>query len=436
MIYCSEIAMRKSALSLVTLLIVLFVAPRDTHAQIFDQSVLLHQTSPRILLSPASASFEQGATFDISMYLDTAQTPVNAVDLTISFDPRDVFVISPVGKVSIISKWISAPSYSNETGYIRLTGNVENGITTSKGLIATITFKSTRAGETRISVDSTSEIRFDDPSVSPMNTPNSVARITFLPKAPESTRVYSETHPFQDRWYNNDTPTFMWDRDPAATGYSYTLDDKPFTIPDITEDTTDERVSFPNTTDGVSYFHLRTKKDSAWLGTTHYAVRIDTTPPTVAKPKASLYWAAAAGSTGSLSFKATDIPSGINHYEIGLIRKEDPADVRPVFVEATSPYILPTEESDVRVIVRAFDEAGNTSDTSIEVALYPSFYEFTFVHKEVMILSLILLVILLIFSRHFVIHHHIVSALQKAMRSFKEEEQQLDVSPKLPDSPQ
>ncbi len=196
-----------------------------------------------------------------------------------------------------------------------------------------------------------------------------------LLKPPAGPRVFSDTHPFENIWYNNPNPTFTWEKDPGVTSFSYVLDDKPFTVADNTEEGADAGKGFEDVADGVRYFHIKAKRNNTWGETTHFTVRIDSSPPAEFKPRAEVLQAAIL-SRVFVYFETTDRLSGIDHYEIGIIDRKSAPEETPVFVEAKSPYQIPEKVSgNVRIIVRAFDVAGNVRDGVVDVYAASSIIE-------------------------------------------------------------
>jgi gliding motility-associated-like protein len=95
--------------------------------------------------------------------------------------------------------------------------------------------------------------------------------------------IVSLTHPDQNKWYNDKNISLSWnvtDSYSGLDGYSWLLDNSENTVPKdakITEETHFER-ELP---DGLWYFHIRAVDNAGnWSETTHYRVKIDTTPPT------------------------------------------------------------------------------------------------------------------------------------------------------------
>lgn len=100
------------------------------------------------------------------------------------------------------------------------------------------------------------------------------------PPAPE---LSCDTHPSEDLWYSQNSPTFNWTEpsDPTGiSGYSYWLDHSPLTEPDTTSEGTSTMVTIVDLADGRWYFHCRARDGAGnWGSTNHYRIQIDTEPP-------------------------------------------------------------------------------------------------------------------------------------------------------------
>ncbi len=53
------------------------------------------QTQAEIIISPAIATFEQGSTFEVPIFINTKGKSINAVELNIRFDPNKLSVVKP-----------------------------------------------------------------------------------------------------------------------------------------------------------------------------------------------------------------------------------------------------------------------------------------------------------------------------------------------------
>jgi RHS repeat-associated protein len=91
--------------------------------------------------------------------------------------------------------------------------------------------------------------------------------------------VSSSTHPVEATWYNHKNPALSWSVTDYSgiSGYSYTFDQSPTTIPDQVSEGTGLTKGYSNQADGLWYFHIRAKDGAGnWGATKHRAVRIDT----------------------------------------------------------------------------------------------------------------------------------------------------------------
>jgi hypothetical protein len=345
------------------------IAPATVFSQTsstVDVNTLVQKAT--VSFSPKAGSFTQGSLFEVPIMIDTHGKSVNAVELYVQFDPRKLTIVDPVGRQSAVGVWVEPPTYSNSLGTLKLIGTIPGGITTAAGLIAKITFKGIASGESRVTFLTKSQVLANDGLGSEVVTNFGSASYTIVLQPPEGPRVFSETHPFSEYWYNNNTPVLAWDKEEGVSAYSFVVDDKPFTIPDNESDTTEQRMSVTDIQDGLRYFHIKAKKGSVWGGTTHFMFRLDTMPPADFTPSYERIASGAVQGRVLISFFTTDSLSGIDHYEVGVLDKDEALNVSPVFVEATSPYQLPLKTSgNVRVLVRAYDAAGNVIDKHLDI---------------------------------------------------------------------
>ena len=173
------------------------------------------------------------------------------------------------------------------------------------------------------------------------------------------------------------------------------------------------------------YFHIKSSKQEVWGATTHFLLRIDTAPPAAFTPTIETLTAQIIGRV-LISFFTTDALSGINHYEVGVVEKDKSSLGSPLFVQADSPYQVPSSVSNnLRVVVRALDNAGNVRDESIDINL-PSLFSFLSYIKDhlinILIFTLAFIVLLIIL--HYLIGHKIISHLRRALKLVKKEEKQ------------
>lgn len=384
---------------------------------------------PRVEVSvnPRSGSFVEGSTFEVPILINSKGQSINGVEIRISFDKNKLSVVNPTNGKSIISVWTQAPVYDNTNGTVFYSGVVPGGVTTESGLVATIIFKAKSPGRAGVSINTRSKVLLNDGLGTETVLDLVRADYDILVKSLEGVEVFSETHPIQSNWYNNNNPTISWVKGSGVTDFSFILDNIPSTVPDNIGDSSNNTKTFENLHDGLWYFHIKSFKDGTWGNTGNFLIRIDTTPPSKFKPEVNYLVAATVLVQRTLlSFNATDNLSGIDHYEVGIIDKNQPATESPVFVEAISPFQVPLDpQSKLQVIVRAIDRAGNIRDASIDVRAPLVITKFI---KDyiVYILLLIILLGLVMLVLHYLFGHHIIRHAKRILEIIKKEDRRID----------
>jgi len=200
---------------------------------------------------------------------------------------------------------------------------------------------------------------------------------TLLVPPPEGPKVYSPTHPDQNKWYKNNNPTFSWETEEGITDFSYSFDRDPVSVPDSISDGNFTSVSYSAIEDGICYFHVKAKKEGVWGGASHYAVQIDSTAPAGFTPTIEPS-AQTTEKQPLVFFSTTDGLSGMSHYTLKYIdiTKERKEEESGFFQEVISPYKLPSLESGkYLVVIRAYDIAGNWREETVKIEIFrPGFY--------------------------------------------------------------
>jgi hypothetical protein len=398
-------------------------APILATAQTVNVDASKLQSHTEISFSPRSGSFVEGSDFQVPILVNTRGRSINGVEVRINFDSSKLSITNPTSGTSIIGVWVEPPRYDNTQGTASYVGVIPDGITTQAGLVGTITFKAKQVGRAIVSVSSRSKILLNDGLGTETIVDYGRAEYTILAKAPEGVQIYSETHPIQSDWYNNNTPVVSWVKDAGVAGFSFEIDSKPNTIPDNTEDTAETTKSFEKLSDGLWYFHIKAIKNNVWGSTGHFLLRIDTAPPAEFTPEVNYLVAAVILTERTLvSFFTTDNLSGVDHYEVGIIDKSQPLTESPVFVEAESPFQVPlTANSKLEVIVRAVDKAGNVRDEAASVKIPFVITKFlgdylTYILVGIILLGLIMLIL------HYLFGHHIIRTIKKVKEIMQKEE--------------
>ncbi len=412
---------------LIILILVTSFAGVKVNAQSLNIDAYKLLARVEVVLSPRSGSFVEGSTFQVPILLNTKNRSINGIEVRVNFDQNKLMVINPTGGTSIIGVWTEPPRYDNKRGTASYVGVVPGGITTESGLIGTITFKALASGNASVSIGSNSRILLNDGLGTDTQVDFGRASYNILTKAPEGVQIYSETHPVQYDWYNNNSPVLSWVKEDGVGEFSFILDNKPNTIPDNTPDTIGTTQSFEKLNDGLWYFHIKANKNGAWGTTGHFLMRIDTAPPARFTPEVNFLTAQVIDIERTLvSFFTTDNLSGVDHYEVGVIDKTQPTTESPVFEQAESPFQVPLSiDGKLQVIIRAIDKAGNIRDESIDVR-QPLLISKFIKDYLIYILAGIILLGLSMLITHYLVGHHIIRAIRGFILFTKRENKKND----------
>jgi hypothetical protein len=331
-----------------------------------------YATGASLYFSPGSGTFHVGSTFDISIFLDTADNNINAVYANLKFDPKKLQIASPTAGRSFISVWIAQPAYSNKDGTASFLGGMPSpGINTSAGLVSTITFRAIAPGETEIYFLDTSQALLDDGQGTNILNSKSKGIYQISVPPPEGPEIISATHPDQNKWYKDNNPTLSWSREENVSDFSYSLDRDPKGVPDNNTEGSTSSISYSDLEEGAWYFHVKAKKSGIWGGTSNYLLQIDNVPPASFVPGIEPS-AKTTVSQPIISFVTTDALSGFDHFEIKVINitPDQPGNEDGFFIETASPYKLPAlSVGKYLVVIKAFDKAGNWRDVPIKLEM-------------------------------------------------------------------
>lgn len=327
-----------------------------------------------LTLEPAHGTFVVGSTFEVSIYLNTEGQSVNALDLSIQFPSAKLQMVSPATGNSIIGVWTSQPRFDNQAGTVRLQGGIPGGINVSKGLVATLTFRARGVGGAVVKFGADSKVLANDGRGTDIlkQTQNGVYELGLPP--PLGPNVASPTHSDQTKWYSNPTVVLNWVPDDQAEGYSYILNDLAIDSPDNISEGSKNSIAYRDLADGRYFFHLKALRDGVWGGVTHFAIKIDTTPP--AKfPIEIIPGTRTSRAQPVIQFQTTDNYSGVQRYEIKIVPLQawpDGSSEESLFVEAKSPHIPPVLGlGSYDVIVRVYDEANNIREQVQRLRIVP-----------------------------------------------------------------
>lgn len=329
-------------LTIITMLFALAVSPSSVHA-----------SAASLSLSPDSASQVLGSNFTVNVNVNSGGNAINAIEATINMPGNILTVTGASSGGSLCSLWVQQPTVSGSS--VSFKCGIPNG-TTSSGKLISISLNASNTGTGTASISGVKILAGPGTNVTGGATGG-----TYTVKKPvyatPSPTVSSGTHPDQNAWYKNNSPSFSWS---SGSGFSYVFDQNAGTVPAASVNTRETSVSFKDKADGIWYFHIRAEGSSGWSGTTTYRVQIDTGVPTdlviVTEPKDE------ASKRPMVSFVAKDAASGIDYYEIRMDRED--------FVRATSPFTPSSINSGLHVFtVRAYDKAGNMIEGSVKIKI-------------------------------------------------------------------
>lgn len=382
---------------------------------LFTPNFVLAQSGASLSLSPASGTFTVGSTFTVSVVLNTGGQPVNAIEANLSFPPDKLQVVSPLIGTSVVGIWTNQPQFDNQNGTLRFQGGAPDpGINTSRGVIATISFRVKSVGTAAIKFLDSSKVLLNDGLATDFlaNTSNGIYNLTLPP--PGGPVVVSETHPDQSLWYKSNTAVLRWINSYPVDGYSYVINNEPIDLPDDIIDTNKDTVIYRDLADSIHFFHVKALRGGVWGETSHFALKVDPVQPAEFPVKIS-----PASRTSSrqpiIYFSTSDGLSGIDHYELKIVSRQapEPGKTGPdktFFIEASSPYSSPELSlGKYDVIVRVYDKAGNFREVTKKLVITTpllTLLGFTFLPRWVtVILGLLLLAALIYLTRRVVIWH-------------------------------
>lgn len=349
-----------------------------------------------LYFAPASGTYKADGAFSVSVYVSSAERPMNAVQGDISF-PADKLEVTSLSKGSVINLWVQEPVFSNSAGSVNFEGIVLNpGFTGASGKIITINFKAKSSGTATLVFSSGSVLANDGkgtnilislgsaqftlgapepttpPAASPAE-PEASAPEAPAPAAPEAApaattaapaapRISSATHPDSDKWYAARDARFTWPVSSDITGARLLVGKLPRSSPTVVYAPAISYRELPDLEDGVWYFHVQLRNASGWGGISHFKFQIDSAKPnafeiteiartTPTDPKARFI------------FSAQDAVSGIDYYEIQI----DSESAEIWRDDGSHRYVTPAMGPGQHTLMaKAVDQAGNSLVDSVE----------------------------------------------------------------------
>ncbi|MEI7498573.1 MAG: cohesin domain-containing protein [Candidatus Falkowbacteria bacterium] len=356
-----------------------------------------------LLLSPSKGSYAVGATFSVSVMVNSGGGQgINAAEASISFS-KDVIAINSINQTgSIFELWTTKPTFSNKNGSINFGGGLTDAYKGTAGKLFTVSFSALKEGEAKLTFansvvaardgvgtnifsganvgsytvtakkaveptpqpigrqTTTTQIQLPLPTTGTGNTTNIVETGSgFLPPMVD---VLSSTHPDENTWYSTSTAILDWKLPKGIIGISTVMTENSSSTPGSVSDGLLSTKTFDKLAEGRHYFHIKLQNSVGWGKIKHRQILVDTVPPS--KPKLELdNGGDSTNPNVAINISSDDKTSGLNLYKIYFNNAEKELTPRNFYAD---PYILEKLlPGNYAFTVTAYDKAGNLATSSI-----------------------------------------------------------------------
>lgn len=345
-------------------------------------------SAAELSFSPATASNAVGKEFSIKVLVNPGVDSINAADGAIAFD-KDVLSVSSVTKDgSVFSLWTADPAFSNSNGTINFSGGTPTAFSKS-GTVITIKFRGKSVGEGKVSFSAGSVLAADgkgtnvyskggeatftvtEAVAAPPPTPAPAADIPAVGEAfggspPIAPNISSVTHPKAESYYGTSTVIIDWKIPPDVIGIRMLFSDKEDAAPNVVLKPEVSSSTQSDVADGTWYFYLQFRNEAGWGEVGKRKILIDTVAPE--EFQIGLLDQGDDATQPKFSMKTTDDLSGMDRYEmyindtqVGTVKDADLVDgAYPIPPQAGGPS---------KVMIKAFDKAGNIRESQKELTL-------------------------------------------------------------------
>lgn len=356
----------------------------------FGICVLLWGLSPltslaaTLSVSPATGVYSTGATFSVSVSVNTSGKPINAADGTLSFNPRELSVVSVSRGSSIFSLWTSEPAFSNSAGTISFSGGSPSGYTGGSGNVMTITFRTLASGSPKVSLTGGSVLAADGRGTNVLTTmtggtytisavenqPVAEVIVEYVPPAntPAVPVVKSTTHPDFEAWSQLKTAELNWSLPANVIAVRTLLDSSPTSIPTKVYDPAIKNISLSDLEEGISYFHIQFKNEDGWGRVAHVRLAVDTiAPKDFVLTQSDGFDSTSPSQTFVATFSDSKNSAPVTTYKIQLDGAE-PQNINPE-KDTTNFLLADLKPGHHTIVVEAIDAALNSSVASLSFSI-------------------------------------------------------------------
>lgn len=355
-------------------------------------AVTLVAEAASLTISPNTGVHTANSTFTVRVVVNTDGKPINAADGTLSFNPRELSVVSVNRTNSIFNLWVTEPAFSNSAGTISFSGGSPAGYTGQSGTIMNVTFRALGSGSTRVSYTSGSVLANDGRGTNVLTTMNGGSYTIQAPSTspepeeieyvapantPAAPQITSSTHADQAGWHTATEAVLSWTLPAGVTAVRTLLDQNPSSVPTKVYDDPIRTITLSDLPEGISYFHLQFRNAEGWGRVAHYRLAVDSQSPTTISitqaPDVDL-----ASPEQTLLVAVEDETSAVRRFRVKIDANEP---YEFIDETASGTITLPSLEPGYHtVIIEAFDQAGNsiigTYSFTIEAFDRPRFTEY------------------------------------------------------------
>ncbi len=323
--------------------------------------------------------FVIGDKFSVDVKVDSESAGINAVQATIQFPP-DILVATSTDKTdSSFNFWLQDPTIDNNAGKITFIAGSTSGFSGKSLQVLRINFIVKGAGQANINFTDGAITASDGSGTNVLSSMQNLqitsitkqdAQLIPAPKIvkpavptgviPSKPVIQVPLYPDQNSWYNSVSSFIVqWKLPSDVTGVAAVINKEPLTNPNQSDGVFDNK-TFSGLSDGIWYLHVRFKNDVGWGPAIHYKISIDTIPPVPFTATIK------EGNTTdvinpTVQFETTDQPSGIDFYQVVVDNSA------PIKTTSTSVTLPPQNAGTHKIVVSAFDFAGNSSESRISV---------------------------------------------------------------------
>ena len=305
---------------------------------------------------PQNLEIFDGENAIVEVRLNTEGEIINALELNGKFSNNNLSITSVDTSSSLLQILVESPQ-TDGTNF-HLVGGTPGGFN-GEGIVGRLNIKAVKTGSSILSFTEPVKLLANTENAKELTAKSLQSNLSVILKPKDYIKLSSRTHPEPLMWYNAKEVNIHWDLEPGAE-YSYLVSQDQTAVPDETPDRPKgDRlwlgdIALGGLEDGIYYFSVK-KIGSTTIS--RYSIFQDSTPPK---------WVNVALNPGTpetngkqyVSFLAKDTTSGIDRYEM----KVDDGN----FEKVSPPNFIINNPDFQRIIVRAYDEAGNMVEESIE----------------------------------------------------------------------